>query len=47
MEAIGEVGQLLAREGSLWHELIAEARWLIVASRLNPAAGKERWQAVR
>ena len=38
MEAIGEVGQLLAHEGSGWHELIAESRRLIVASRLNPAA---------
>jgi hypothetical protein len=33
MEAIGEVGQLLARDGSGWQELIAESRWLIVASR--------------
>jgi hypothetical protein len=47
MEAIGEVGQLLAHEGSGWHELIAESRRLIVASRLNPAAGKQRWRAVR
>jgi hypothetical protein len=28
MEAIGEVGQLLAHEGSGWHELIAESRRL-------------------
>jgi hypothetical protein len=47
MEAIGEVGQLLAHEGSGWHELIAESRRLIVASRLNPVAGKQRWRAVR
>jgi hypothetical protein len=33
MEAIGEVGQLLARGGSGWQELIAESRWWIVASR--------------
>jgi hypothetical protein len=33
MSAIGEVGQLLARDGSEWQALIAESRRLIVDSR--------------
>ena len=44
MEAIGEVGQLLARGGSGWQELITESRWLIVASRpsIEPTTIKQR-----
>jgi hypothetical protein len=33
MDAIGEVGQMFARGGSGWQDLIAESRRLIVASR--------------
>jgi hypothetical protein len=33
MDAIGEVGRLLARDGPIWQELIAESRRLILASR--------------
>jgi hypothetical protein len=32
-DAIGEVGRLLARDGPVWQELIAESRRLIVQSR--------------
>ena len=34
MHAVEEVGQLFERDGPGWQELIAEARRLIVASRL-------------
>jgi hypothetical protein len=35
MDAIREVGQMLARDGAGWQELIAESRRLIVASRTS------------
>jgi hypothetical protein len=35
-DAVGEVGRLLARDGPVWQELIAESRRLILASR-SPA----------